>query len=652
MFEFFEPEELVGKKWHMLVRDQSSYPHYKDCAVRLEDITEMISIFFRGIGGDPGIDVSSVSETSQNHRLSWRMRLGMDNERLPMARRDNDSLLLPNVIDYFPDKDLNRSLYLWLATFLSYEREKTTITPCNALHGDLLFIAEAWHTTEIIMEEFPGLRKKYKDLCCALKQIRPTRNLPTYEARLEKIIGDLLFEEGSSHDEAVDLMRLIVRNENLPNFPKISRKYKNFLPIPLWGKIDVSHRDIMESMDYNEEDESGNNIFKDLRDGRKHTGVREENDQTEKDDPLVLNRFEKVVSLAEMVNVNRAIDDEEDEDVQSAVDDLDELSLTRNKKTVASTIKLDMSVAGQGIETTSLISEYCYPEWDYRLQGYRENYCAVFAALAKDATKEEGEEQWMQDTASKRRIKRIQRQFEALRPRRQTIHRQQDGKELDIDAMIRSRCDIAAMGEGSDQIYTDYKNQTRDLAAAILADVSLSTDSWLDGRRVLDVEKEALLTLALGLKASGDDNAIYCFSSRKRHNVRVDCLKEFDEVMSECVQHRIAALKPGFYTRMGAAIRHVTNELKDRPNHHKLLLLLSDGKPNDMDHYEGRYGIEDTRMAIREARKIGIAVFGVTVDEKARDYFPYLFGPGGGAIIPHIDNLPAALPAIFRNLLA
>ncbi|RAI32099.1 VWA domain-containing protein, partial [Rhodoplanes roseus] len=89
------------------------------------------------------------------------------------------------------------------------------------------------------------------------------------------------------------------------------------------------------------------------------------------------------------------------------------------------------------------------------------------------------------------------------------------------------------------------------------------------------------------------------------------------------------------YTRMGAAIRHVAAGLKERPQRHRLLLLLTDGKPNDIDYYEGRYGIEDTRMAIREARKDGIRVFGVTVDEAARDYFPYLFGRGAYAIVPH-----------------
>ncbi|WP_417623534.1 nitric oxide reductase activation protein NorD [Paremcibacter congregatus] len=647
MFDLFEPEELVGKRWDKLVRNQSSYPHYPEAAVYLDDIREMISIFFRAIGGDPGVDVGSVSATAQGHRLTWAMRLGLDHERLEVAKRDNDSLLLPHRIDYFEDPDLNKSLYIWLSAFLAHGRNLPEIKARNALHQDLIFIAQAWKTTEEILNIFPGLRKKYALLCDALSIHRPRRRLPTFEARLEQIICDLLFGDNREHQAAVELLQVVLQDHGVPDFPKLPRTYKSFLAVLLWGSVDVHHRSACDASEDSGEDESGQNIFKDLRDGRKHDGVREENDQADKDDPLVLNRFEKVVSLAEMVNVNRAVDDDEDEDVQSAVDDLDELSLTRNKKTVAATIKLDVSIAGQGVDPAPVVAEHSYPEWDYRLQSYRQKFCAVYSAKV-----EEESAGWQPDEATRRRIHRIQRQFEALRPRRERVYRQQDGKDLDIDAMIRSSCDLLARGEGSDQIYTDYRNQTRDLAAAILADVSLSTDAWLDGRRILDVEKEALMTLALGLKASGDDNAIYCFSSRKRHNVRVDCLKEFDEAMSVQVQNRISALKPGYYTRMGAAIRHVTAQLIERPNHHRLLLLLSDGKPNDMDHYEGRYGIEDTRMAINEARRQGIAVFGVTVDEKARDYFPYLFGPGGGAIIPHINNLPAALPAIFRNLVA
>jgi nitric oxide reductase NorD protein len=123
-----------------------------------------------------------------------------------------------------------------------------------------------------------------------------------------------------------------------------------------------------------------------------------------------------------------------------------------------------------------------------------------------------------------------------------------------------------------------------------------------------------------------------------------------NEALSAAAIRRIQALRPGQYTRMGAAVRHVAKRLADRPHRHRLMLLLTDGKPNDIDHYEGRYGIEDTRMAIREARKQGIRVFGVTVDEEARDYFPYIFGRGAYAIVPNIERLPSALPAIYRQL--
>ncbi len=104
-------------------------------------------------------------------------------------------------------------------------------------------------------------------------------------------------------------------------------------------------------------------------------------------------------------------------------------------------------------------------------------------------------------------------------------------------------------------------------------------------------------------------------------------------------------------TRFGAAVRHVAGLLADRPQRQRLLLLLSDGKPNDMDHYEGRYAIEDTRKAIQEARRAGLAVFGITIDRKAQDYFPVLFGPGAYAMVHHIDRLPQTLPIIYRQLI-
>ena len=113
---------------------------------------------------------------------------------------------------------------------------------------------------------------------------------------------------------------------------------------------------------------------------------------------------------------------------------------------------------------------------------------------------------------------------------------------------------------------------------------------------------------------------------------------------------RIANLRPGYYTRLGAAIRHVAASLRERPSQRRLLLVLTDGKPNDLDHYEGRYGVEDTARAVREARRLGHAVFGITIDRKAHAYFPHMFGQNAFAIIAHIGALTRALPLIYRHM--
>jgi nitric oxide reductase NorD protein len=199
-------------------------------------------------------------------------------------------------------------------------------------------------------------------------------------------------------------------------------------------------------------------------------------------------------------------------------------------------------------------------------------------------------------------------------------------------------------------VYLTARQQARDLAVAILVDVSLSTDSWANNRRVIDVEKEALTALASGLATCGDAFAIYTFTSRRRHFIRITTVKDFATPFNSRVLRRIAALRPGYYTRMGAALRYTQQQLAVRPERHRLLLLLSDGKPNDLDHYEGRYGIEDTRQAILEARRVGLAVFGVTIDRKGQDYFPYLFGRGGYAIVSQLDRLTHALHILYQQL--
>lgn len=192
-----------------------------------------------------------------------------------------------------------------------------------------------------------------------------------------------------------------------------------------------------------------------------------------------------------------------------------------------------------------------------------------------------------------------------------------------------------------DRLYIASRSARRDVAIAVLVDTSGSTDSWAtENLRIVDVEKEALLVVSTALEALGDPFAILSFSGKSRDDVSIAIIKSFAEKNGPLVHRRIAGLQPDRFTRLGAAVRHATG-----------ILVLSDGKPNDVDIYEGRYGIEDTRQAALEAQLQGIHPFCLTVDRQAPSYMPRMFGAGKYAVLPHPVQLPAALVHVLRGLI-
>lgn len=170
--------------------------------------------------------------------------------------------------------------------------------------------------------------------------------------------------------------------------------------------------------------------------------------------------------------------------------------------------------------------------------------------------------------------------------------------------------------------------------------------------RVIELIRDSLFLFAEALAVTGDRFALYGFSSRKRQHVRVQRIKSFGERYNAGVRGRINAIKPGYYTRMGAAVRYGARLLGQSSATQRLLLLLTDGKPNDLDHYEGRYGVEDTRMALSESRRAGLHPFCVTIDQEANDYLPYLFGKDGFILIRHPEALPRQLLRLYTRLTA
>ena len=627
MLSLFEPEETIGRLWHRLVGERTSHPQHPDAAVTLESVKPRLAVFFRGLGGDRGVRIAAGAPGTSGHRLSLIGRIGMGTERLDRPTLDGEALTLPERIALFPDARLNAALYEWLAAFFAHA-EPLAQRAADPLHADIGAILAARDTTRRALARFPGLASLHAELAAALTAVRPARRLPAVEAELEATILALLADPAHN-----------------PPLPDAGRRapagYHPFLPVPLWGEAVTRGQGMAPEAPVDEETGTGDAAE---GDGKRRMATRRQNDRTRRDDPLILNRMEKILGLAEMMNLNRKVEDDDESAAKQAADDLDEIAVGQHERKAATRLKLELDLAPAAADTGALAGDFTYPEWDWSRAVHHRDHCRVIAETAL----EQGED-WAPDAAARRRIDRVRRQFEALRPKRRVFSGQPDGDELDLAALVRTRADRLACGTADDRVWLQARNAAPDLAVAVLVDASLSTDGWIDNRRVLDVEKEALLALTHGLSACGDRHGLFAFTSRRRDQVWVRTLKGFDETHTARVARRIQALKPGHYTRIGAAVRHVTARLAERPNRQKLLILLSDGKPNDVDHYEGRYGIEDTRMAIREARREGVAVFGITVDAEARDHFPTLFGRGSFAIFPHVDRLTTALPALYRQ---
>ncbi|MFN4129980.1 MAG: nitric oxide reductase activation protein NorD, partial [Paracoccaceae bacterium] len=358
-------------------------------------------------------------------------------------------------------------------------------------------------------------------------------------------------------------------------------------------------------------------------------------------DSFIMHRFESIFSWVESMGLNRATDDDDLENAQKAAEDQDHIALTKHHKRAATRLRLHLDLAPQDADHERLSDTFTYPEWNHRARAYMPDHTRVLEAEAIPG------ESFAPDP---RLMARVRQQFQVLHPRRIILPRQVDGAELDIDALITAQVAIRATGEGSDRIFRDLRNVERDLSVAILMDCSRSTESVVGTRSIIDTMREALAALAGGIDAAGDRLAIWGFSSLRRDRVFLTRCKGFDGRVTPEVTARIGGLRPGHYTRLGAAIRHANAQLAAEPSARKLLLVLTDGKPNDLDHYEGTHGIEDSHMAVREARRLGHAVHGVIVDADGQDWFARIFGRAGFTLLPDPARLGRALPDIYRSL--
>jgi nitric oxide reductase NorD protein len=286
---------------------------------------------------------------------------------------------------------------------------------------------------------------------------------------------------------------------------------------------------------------------------------------------------------------------------------------------------------------------FIYDEWDVDRQHHRKGWCVL-----REQDVMPGDAAFYEQTLERYGglVKSLRRTFEVLRGEDRRLKREPQGEDVDIDALVAAWGDVQAGMEMNDRVYSRLHKDERDIAVVFMVDMSGSTKGWIN-----QAEREALILLAESLETLGDRYAIYGFSGWSRKRCEAYRVKAFDEPLGAAVKSRICGIEPKDYTRMGVPIRHLTRLFRDVAARTKLLITLSDGKPDDYDHqYRGAYGIEDTRQALFEARLEGISPFCVTIDEEGADYLPHMYGAANYVVLDDVAKLPLKVTDIYRKL--
>lgn len=283
-----------------------------------------------------------------------------------------------------------------------------------------------------------------------------------------------------------------------------------------------------------------------------------------------------------------------------------------------------------------------YPEWDYRRQHYRKSWCTL-----REIDLEPVDQPFVRNTLTKYAglVTEIRKTFEVLRGDQKLLRKQKNGDDIDIDAVVEAYVEMETGEEMSDRLFTKLHKMERDMAVVFMVDASGSTKGWIN-----EAERESLVLLCEALEILGDRYAIYGFSGATRKRCELYRVKRLDEPYGDLVKGRIAGFMPMDYTRMGVIIRHLTEMLNNIEARTKLLITLSDGKPDDYDGYRGEYGIEDTRQALMEAKNSGIHPFCVTIDNEAHAYLPHMYGAVNYTVIDNVRKLPLKISDIYRRL--
>jgi len=590
---WLEFEESIGRVWDKYLNKKVNKFHENE-RVYFRDLSSSLTIFYHLLGGEKAKELHITDKRYVQTTRTLLQKVSFLGKEFFLTWQDEKSVYLPASFAYFQTKEENEMLYYWLIGMAV----QTEVNSEN-------IIEQNTKAQEYLISKYEGFQSFYEKSSIYLSD--------TFQ--------QLSFLKSLADKNNEDLI--------------------NDYPNPLW--IYPSVLSDKESKRSDEED-LFNEQKRDKTDDLEMKKKANEVDDSHETDGFLAFLPESLMSIFEQVNVDRMEDDSFDEDALYHAEDLDEITIGKKQANLSSRIKMDLDLQPDMTEIYPLGSGHFIDEWDYTKDKYLINYVNIKPQVTLNVVPIELPQRL------KKSVRKIQSELDLLELDRIKNDRLPYGDELNLDTWIEY------LGHQNKSMhhqnfYTSYEKKTRDMATLILADVSLSTESGItQDVRIIDVIKDGLMVFSEALEKLNDKFAIYSFSSLQNKKVYFGIIKNFKDSYDDLIRGRIDAMRPYYYTRMGAAIREAAKILDKQQNTNKLLLIISDGKPNDEDKYDGRYGIEDTKKAIEEVKKKGITPFCITVDIEAKEYLSYLFGRDGFAIVRDGQKLPKIIPEVYINL--
>ena len=587
MFEFEPDEYIFTKLAHYFKRRKKKKQERIAHAVKLEDIKPRLTIFARAITGKP-IEVFEA-EREGGYK--------------------NNNFFLPSMFADFPSVDENISFYLFRILYLSIQKNLDLNWNDNKEHELIESQSKAKETSQLVLDalfkEFP-ITKKY-------------------------------------HQDFIQFYKEQAKNEMLVDFTFIYGKWMRNTPEEV---SDNKLKNFTEKVKTINEEQPKTTI--------KANAVEEiisvQVDKKQLEDTVLHHQFENVDTAEEFEGNWRDMDgDDELEDHSNALEELNMKYTVRVDDTAHSVYQADFienTTISESAESDSTGYYIKYDEWDYSKLVYKDNFCKVYpkTVLKTDVS-------YYKKTVSENRstLAGLRKMLTTVNNKYQQQRRQTQGEEFDLDAIIDLFVDVNSGHTPSEKIYLSKRKKEKDLSILLLLDISLSSDGYAAGNRVIDVEKQVSILFGEILDEFNIDFSIDCFYSKTRNHATYLTIKGFDEDWNRA-KFKVGAVEPSGYTRIGAALRHSGALLDKRETKNKWVILISDGKPNDYDKYEGKYGINDVKQALRELNQRQINSYALAIEAQAKYYLPQMFGQNHYQILTTPVELLESLVKLYDKI--